>query len=855
MELSLSHAPITTRRPGTVLVDFDRFLTYVQNNSPLLIPKTNELPSRCVTELNDRLSNPLRLHRKTHHLDHYPHLQAFYALSRALGLLKINVDEQNRRILTIDSDRLIQWQDLNPTEKYCNLLSTWLLRSGLFHTDHTAYSNHPYIIKTIVNFFLIHLQDKWVIDSHQPMDLTLHKVGWSHLALLELFGLVNIQETSSSKRWLISEISATTLGWQTVDLFRQKSILIAQECTDLESYHPLFYQTLRALYPAWQVYLPPPTTTRIDGLFTFKVLLTKNRWCRIQLSGIESLNTLAKLIFKTFGIDRQWVTFYRLTFMDGYGLFKTLFPDKPLVLHILVNDLHIIPGDSLVLSYDFDELWTIEVRLEKIEPSEDYARLLQPPRIMTKQGKMSALKPFKPLKSALRSQDTTPAGMQNSKINKKCYSPIQTSSLPGTILKDFDYFLTYLEKNSPILTDQAGWLPSDCVAELNEQMSHRLCLNPRIIQPFRYPGVNALYLLSRSLGLLQIISKYNRRYLILNKKIETAWQTLNPTEKYFNLMSAWLLRCNPLLIERLPHPRFPNVFLDIVKFFLLYLKKVWMPYSQPKPYSPLDRLQLHNLALLEMFGLVYIQDNPSAPQKRWLISQISPTPFGKQLMALFHQNLNLVMYHPDYPEADRRKLFYKMIQPRYPEWQHDLNPTTPSMLIGAHFFKVSLTKTIWCRIRMSGTEPIEVLTDLIFEAFRMDSEFHYHCEFRFTDRYGKFRRFPVQDSPDDENPEPEIEAPCVGHFDILPGDSVVFVYDDDEVWMMDVQLEKIEDTWVNSPCKILEQHGQGPIVDIEEDGVIAAREKNEFDKAKHFRLDSMTHLLTLIFIAYRGENE
>ena len=118
--------------------------------------------------------------------------------------------------------------------------------------------------------------------------------------------------------------------------------------------------------------------------------------------------------------------------------------------------------------------------------------------------------------------------------------------------------------------------------------------------------MNALYLLSRKLGLLQIISKNNRRYLILNQKIYTFWKTLNNTEKYFNLMDTWLLRCNLLLIERPPHPKYPNVFLDVVKFFLLYLKKEWMPHQKQKPYSPLNRLQLHNLALLEMFGMLHI---------------------------------------------------------------------------------------------------------------------------------------------------------------------------------------------------------------------------------------------------------
>lgn len=822
MEPLSSHALTTTRRSGTILPDFDMFLTYIQKNSPFFSHKIYGLPPAYVAELNHQMSNPLSLHLKKHHLPYYPHLDAFYSLSLALGLLHIDVDETNRRYIFIDSHSLANWQTLNSTEKYCNLLMTWLLRNGLFYKNHAAYSKNPYIIRNIVKFFLIYLQEPYIIDQNQPTDPSLTKVGWRHLALLELFGLVTIQDIRPSKRWSIAQISATALGWHTVDLFRKHIDLIIQEYADPEHYQPLFYQAMRSLYPAWHVYLLPPLTkTRINEQFIFKASLTKTTGCQILISGSESLDTLAQLIFKTFGIDTKWYTFYEFTFTDRHGLFKTLWPDKPMVsgIPILVGDMDIIPGNSLVLSYDFDDLWTIEVRLEKIE-NKEADPLLSQPLVTAKKGKMPALEPFKLAKQSLNPKTMTQSSMKNlKKTNKKFCQNIQAPSLPGAILKDFNTFLKYLQKNCPILTSKKGWLPGHCASELNRYMSHRLRLSSRVSQPLSYPSVNALYLLSRTLGLLQVISKNNRRYLILNKEIYISWQALNATEKYFNLMRTWLLRCNLLLIEHKPHPQYPNVFRDIVKFFLLYLKKTFIPHQQQKPYSPLNHIQLHNVALLEMFGMIRIQDKKLTPQKHWQISEISATPFGKHIISLFRQNLDLVMDNPDYPEAARRR-FYDIIQSIYPKWQICLNPVIPKTQTGTHFFKVSLTKNIWCRIRISGSEPIEALTDLIFKAFRIDNEDHYYFEFKFTDRYGIFRCFAAKDFSDSKNPESDVNSPCVGDIDILPGDSAVFSYNEDGVWTMDVRLEKIDNTGIWSSSKILVQHGQGPIIEtFEEDAV------------------------------------
>ena len=57
----------------------------------------------------------------------YPHINGLYLLVRALGLTCI--EEMSRKPLLVVDDAVYRvWKGLNPTERYCTLLETWLLR-------------------------------------------------------------------------------------------------------------------------------------------------------------------------------------------------------------------------------------------------------------------------------------------------------------------------------------------------------------------------------------------------------------------------------------------------------------------------------------------------------------------------------------------------------------------------------------------------------------------------------------------------------------------------------------------------------------------------------------------------------
>ncbi|MEH2297782.1 MAG: hypothetical protein V7K88_01595 [Nostoc sp.] len=58
---------------------------------------------------------------------------------------------------------------------------------------------------------------------------------------------------------------------------------------------------------------------------------------------------------------------------------------------------------------------------------------------------------------------------------------------------------------------------------------------------YSYPYINGLHLLLRSSGTAKIRSQGKKQVLILDAATLESWSNLNLTERYFNLLEAWLI--------------------------------------------------------------------------------------------------------------------------------------------------------------------------------------------------------------------------------------------------------------------------------------------------------------------------
>src|SRR5262245_4577388 len=123
-EKCLRDQVITADQPGPVLHDFLMLLDFLGPEGVEATGKYHLLPIKSLGELNQRLSRPLHLQLKRPQLRSHPYLQGLNLLLRASGLGRIQGTGTKAR-LVLDPDMLAQWDDLNPTEQYFNLLEAW----------------------------------------------------------------------------------------------------------------------------------------------------------------------------------------------------------------------------------------------------------------------------------------------------------------------------------------------------------------------------------------------------------------------------------------------------------------------------------------------------------------------------------------------------------------------------------------------------------------------------------------------------------------------------------------------------------------------------------------------------------
>lgn len=379
---------------------------------------------------------------------------------------------------------------------------------------------------------------------------------------------------------------------------------------------------------------------------------------------------------------------------------------------------------------------------------------------------------------------------------------------PGTILKDMASFLCYIEENQLEITGNKGLLPNHCLPKINAGMTHPLKLVLKREQQISYPHISALYLLSRSLGLIQIIQNKSKRFLTVDTEMIIKWNKFNEIEQYFGLMQMWFFHCDERLILRGRHNKFRGPFDSAYQFVKDNVKKPLEIRSKEEHRWVVYHPNLYNLALLEMFGLVNIKDNEESFEKSWTISSISVSDFGKRWVQLLektnYKELILQLLLDEDGSAGVMEAFHQKLAPYFPQWKACIELKKKTTDLGLHFFNVSLSKKIWRKISIQGSQSLDDLASLVLDAFDFDND--HLSQFTYTDRSGALKT--INDCRAEAPPySHEVN---VGDIDILPGDCVEFLFDFGDSWLFQIQLEKIDHHFKDGKSMVIESFGESP---------------------------------------------
>jgi hypothetical protein len=306
-------------------------------------------------------------------------------------------------VLTIDDNACKQWEDLNPTERYCSLLEAWFLRG---HADIIGEYSRPLWdlpdnFDTIARFVASRGFDIdtgiQVAGNRDIEDYLKYSPGWHNLGLLDLFGFINVRSgpPQPGERWHIDRIALTSIGAAFLALlytefFGNVSYIFALE-DEVSLSTGAFQKVLQPYFPEWQNDLTLPEAEFREGTHIFKVSLGKV-WRRIAIDAKETLAVLASAILNSVDFDQDHL--YEFSYRNRFGQLEQIYHwymQEPLnSSEVLVGDLSLSVGQPMNFLFDFGDNWEFALVLEAVEPD----RIVNRTELLEAHGKAPEQYPY-----------------------------------------------------------------------------------------------------------------------------------------------------------------------------------------------------------------------------------------------------------------------------------------------------------------------------------------------------------------------------------------------------------------------------------------------------------------------------
>jgi hypothetical protein len=314
-------------------------------------------------------------------------------LLRASGLSRID-GTPSRPVLVINGSVYDSWTSLNPAERYFTLLETWLLRGypeivgergSLFRFIGDYFHDCASLIYEAQEDGLA------VVDSDRAERYLRYSPGLYGVALLELFGFLMVQhgQPQEGQAWQIEHLSSTLLGTAVFTLLTEKLFSDFDKLLELEDIPPESFGTLQTVFqayvPAWRNNLSLPAWDFREGVHLFKVSPWRGLWRRIAVPGGLTMDTLATTIINAFEFTHDHL--YRFSYRNSFGVEKHIthpyLEEEPLTSEVLVGQVPLREGQSMIYLYDFGDQWEFDVTLERVDPP---VRAMKKPKILDARG-------------------------------------------------------------------------------------------------------------------------------------------------------------------------------------------------------------------------------------------------------------------------------------------------------------------------------------------------------------------------------------------------------------------------------------------------------------------------------------
>jgi len=374
--------------PGTLLRDFQTVLDFIGPGGVRVAAKSSMLLTDEVTELDGRLTRPLRLQLKRAMPSSHPYLQGLHLLLRATGLGRAEGSATSPR-LTLDPAMMDLWTGLNATERYFTLLEAWLV---VGRPEMVCEGSRGWLGTTVMDCLQL-----WhsipaggvTFNLEKPQEVFLPGIyrTFYHVALAGLFGLLEVEHPATAVMpWRPASLKHRSFGDAVFTLLWNRCFVGGRGYNlAIDGRFGILQALFRPHFPAWQKTLVLPEVQGQEGVYVFKVSLG-NIWLLIALPSSNTLAELADAILDSVNFDDDHL--YEFTWRDRFGAKATAGHDyteePPFASEMELGKLDLRPGQTMKFLFDFGDNWLFDIKLERIDPP---SPRMKKPRVLESHGK------------------------------------------------------------------------------------------------------------------------------------------------------------------------------------------------------------------------------------------------------------------------------------------------------------------------------------------------------------------------------------------------------------------------------------------------------------------------------------
>lgn len=392
----LHEQAINENTPGTIIRDFQVLINLLQSTTIEVSGANQLLPMKILAEINSKLSHPIDIKLKRPVQKSYPYINGLYLLLRACAICHIQT-KGKKQLLVLDETARQSWLTLNTTERYFNLLETWIMWS-----NHEIIGESSDFLGTLSRCLYLwnSIPDEGLKYSrYEDQNYLSYIAEYHNIALLDLFGFLSIQHghAQPDKGWRIAGVKRLPFGDAMIKLLNYinnqglHKLIEASDQEELESElddneikFGILKSYFQAYFPEWENNLVLSELEFADGIYIFKVSLG-NIWRRISVPANLQLCDFADIILDAYNFDYEHL--YEFKYKDRYGSIIKL--GHPYMRQLessedyLIGELCLQTGINITFIYDFGDRWKFNIILEKINPM-DIA--LVEPKILESHG-------------------------------------------------------------------------------------------------------------------------------------------------------------------------------------------------------------------------------------------------------------------------------------------------------------------------------------------------------------------------------------------------------------------------------------------------------------------------------------